>query len=118
MLNLIKFTEYDGKDELSYINKNGEIETHELNKEEKLALLNIELAKNELSYMCRYETPNGGVQFELERDKRNKMHDDRAYTMALGGYALSTLRRHDLITIQKPVEEELCFFGRAAKSYK
>jgi hypothetical protein len=118
MLNLIKFTEYDGKDELSYINENGEIETHELNKEEKLALLNIELAKNELSYMCRYETPNGGVQFELERDKRNKMHDDRAYTMALGGYALSTLRRHDLITIQKPVEEELCFFGRAAKSYK
>ena len=118
MLNLIKFTDYDGKDQLSFIGKNGEIETHELNKEEKLALVNIELAKTELSYMCRYDTPNGGVQYELEREKRNKMHDDRAYTMALGAYALSTLRRHELTYQSKPVDEELCFFGRAAKSYK
>jgi hypothetical protein len=80
--------------------------------------MNIELAKTELSYMCRYETGSGNVQYELERSRANKMHDDRAYTMALGAYALSTLRRKNLMTIQKPVEEELCFFGRAAKSYK
>lgn len=118
MLNLIKFTEYDGKDELSFINADGEIETHELNKDEKLALTNIELAKNELSYMCRYETPNGGVQFELEREKRNKMHDDRAYTMALGGYALSTLRRHDLITPVINNDTVNFFLSRPAKTYK
>lgn len=118
MLNLIKFTDYDGKDQLSFINKDGEIETHELSKDEKMALVNIELAKSELSYMCRYDTPNGGVQYELEREKRNKMHDDRAYTMALGAYALSTLRRHELTYQTKPVTEDLCFFGRAAKSYK
>ena len=118
MLNLIKFTEYDGKDELSFINADGEIETHELNKDEKLALTNIELAKNELSYMCRYETPNGGVQFELEREKRNKMHDDRAYTMALGGYALSTLRRHDLITPVINNDVANFFLSRPAKTYR
>lgn len=116
-LNLIKFTEYDGKDQITILNKNGEIVDYALNNDEKLALTNIELAKIELSYMCRYDTPNGGVQYELERGKQNKMHDDRAYTMALGAYALSTLRRHDIVTIQKPIEQELVFFGRAAKSY-
>lgn len=117
-LNLIKFTEYDGKDTITIINKDGELADYELNNEQKLALSNIELAKIELSYMCRYDTPNGGVQYELERGKQNKMHDDRAYTMALGAYALSTLRRHDIVTIQRPVEQELCFLGRSAKTYK
>ena len=116
-LNLIKFTEYDGKDDITYIDKDGEFATHTLNKNEKLALTNIELAKNELSYMCRYDTPNGGVQYELERSKQNKMHDDRAYTMALGAYALSTLRRHDLTT---PVQQDLTdfFLARPAKKYE
>ena len=116
-LNLIKFTEYDGKDDITYIDKNGEFATHTLSKNEKLALTNIELAKNELSYMCRYDTPNGGVQYELERSKQNKMHDDRAYTMALGAYALSTLRRHDLTT---PIQQDLTdfFLARPAKRYE
>lgn len=115
-LNLIKFTEYDGKDEITIINNNKEIVQYPLNAEEKLALANIELAKIELSYMCRYDTPNGGVQYELERGKQNKMHDDRAYTMALGAYALSTLRRHDLTT---PVVDNSAdfFLARPAKKY-
>ena len=29
--------------------------------------------------MCRYDNPNGSVQYELAREKRNTMHDDRAY---------------------------------------
>lgn len=115
-LNLIKFTEYDGKDEITYIDNDGNFMSHALTKNEKLALANIELAKTELSYMCRYDTPNGGVQYELERSKQNKMHDDRAYTMALGAYALSTKRRHDLTT---PVVEDTFdfFLARPAKKY-
>jgi len=49
--------------------------------------------------MCRYDTPNGGVQYELAKDKKN-MHDDMAYTMAMGAYALAVMRREDLL--QKP----------------
>lgn len=115
-LNLIKFTEYDGKDEITIINDKKEIVQYPLNSEEKLALANIELAKIELSYMCRYDTANGGVQYELERGKQNKMHDDRAYTMALGAYALSTMRRHDLTT---PVIDNSAefFMARPAKKY-
>lgn len=116
-LNLIKFTEYDGKDELTIVDEKGEFQTHVLSRDEKMALYNIELAKNELSYMCRYDTPNGGVQYELDRSKANKMHDDRAYTMALGAYALSTLRRHDLTTPAVKTNEGI-FMARAAKRYE
>lgn len=116
-LNLIKFTEYDGKDDITIINKKGEIEQRILNNEEKLALANIELAKVELSYMCRYDTANGGVQYELERGKQNKMHDDRAYTMALGAYALSVMRRKDLVTVPKETYNTI-FLSRPARSYK
>ena len=54
----------------------------------------------QLSYMCRYDTPNGGVQYELAKDKKG-MHDDHAYTMAEGGYALAMLRREDLMSKPK-----------------
>ena len=117
-LNLIKFTSYDGKDSITFFDENEEIITQDLTNSEKLALTNIELAKTELSYMCRYETANGNVQYELERDKANKMHDDRAYTMALGAYALSTLRRHELTTPIIDVGTTNFFMARPAKTYK
>ena len=99
-LNLIKFTDYDNKDHIMLDKKNGEFEIYELSFDEKLALTNINLLKVETSYMCRYDTPNGGVQYELAKDKKNTMHDDKAYTLAMGAYALAKLRREDLL--QKP----------------
>lgn len=99
-LNLIKFTDYDNKDHIMLNKKNGEFEKYELSFDEKLALTNINLLKMETSYMCRYDTPNGGVQYELAKDKKNTMHDDKAYTLAMGAYALAKLRREDLL--QKP----------------
>lgn len=99
-LNLIKFTDYDNKDHIMLDKKNGEFEKYELSFDEKLALTNINLLKVETSYMCRYDTPNGGVQYELAKDKKNTIHDDKAYTLAMGAYALAKLRREDLL--QKP----------------
>lgn len=77
-LNLIKFTDYDNKDYLLLPKTNGEYDKYELSFEEKLSLANINMMKTEVSYMCRYDTGNGGVQYELARDKKNTMHDDRA----------------------------------------
>lgn len=77
-LDLIEFTEYDNKDYILVENKKKEFEPLSLTNDEKLALANINLAKIQLSYMCRYDTPNGGVQYELARDKKNKIHDDMA----------------------------------------
>ena len=77
-LNLIEFTSYDNKDYILIENKNGEFETYNLTEEEKISLQQINLMKTEVSYMCRYDNANGGVQYELSKDKKNTMHDDRA----------------------------------------
>lgn len=95
-LNLIEFSDYDNKDYILVENKDGGFDELELTSEEKLALTNMNVAKLQLSYMCRYDTSNGGVTYELAKDKKN-MHDDHAYTMAEGGYALAILRREDLL---------------------
>lgn len=100
-LNLIEFADYDNKGYILVENKDGSFSNVELTFEEQLALANMELAKNQLSYMCRYDTPNGGVSYELAKDKKN-MHDDMAYTIAEGAYALARLRRTDLLTDKKP----------------
>lgn len=95
-LNLIEFTNYDKKDYILLPNKDGSFEKVDLTPEEQIALANMELAKLQLSYMCRYDTPNGGVSYELSKDKKN-FHDDAAYTLAEAAYALAILRRGDLL---------------------
>ena len=77
-LNLMSFTDYDNKDYIMIDDGSGEFKTYNLSIEEKLALTNINLLKLEVSYMCRYDTPNGGVQYELAKENKNKMHDDKA----------------------------------------
>ena len=108
-LNLIEFTNYDNKDYLTVENEKGEFITYNLTEEEKLALLHVEIMKNETSYMCRYDTPNGGVQYELAKDKRNRMHDDHAYVLAMGAYSLALKRRTDLISKPKYQNTEVQF---------
>ena len=100
-LNLIEFSDYDGKGYILQEEKDGSFKNVELTLEERLALANMELAKKQLSYMCRYDTPNGGVTYELAKDKKNE-HDDMAYTIAEGAFALAMLRRTDLLADHKP----------------
>lgn len=97
-LNLIEFANYENKDYIMVENKDGGFDTVKLTQDEQAALAQMHIAKLQLSYMCRYDTPNGGVTYELAKDKKG--HDDHAYTMAEGGYALAVLRRSDLL--QKP----------------
>ncbi len=95
-LNLIEFANYDNKDYILLENEDGSFDTVKLTQEEQIALAQMHIAKLQLSYMCRYDTPNGGVSYELAKDKKG--HDDHAYTMAEGGYALALMRRTNLIT--------------------
>lgn len=94
--NLMEFPIYDNTDYL-LLNQNDKTIEYKLSDEEKEALIQCNLAKTEMAYMCRHDTPNGGVQYELSIDKKGKLHDDRAYCMAEGAYALSKLRRKKLI---------------------
>jgi hypothetical protein len=115
-LNLISFTEYDNTEYLLLENKKGEFEEYQLSFDEKMALAQINLAKNEMIYMCRYEMPNGGVQYELAKDKKNTMNDDRSYTVAIGAYALSTKRRKDLVIRDKPKTTPASILQHAKKA--
>lgn len=103
-LNLIKFLSYDKKNYIMLPMENGDFIRYDLSTEEELALANDNLMKTEISYMCRYETNSGNVTYELERGQTIVKHDDRAYTCALGAYALAVKRREDLL--KKPTVQQ------------
>lgn len=100
---LITFFEYDNKESIMIANKDGDYYDYKLSNEEKLILLQNNLLKNELSYMCRVETSNGNVQYDLASDKRNKMHDDRADTCAMASLWLADKIRDNIIYV--PLQE-------------
>lgn len=102
---LMEFPEYDNnKDSILVSDESGHLEEIVLSEEEQIALTQCNLLKNEMIYMCRYETPNGGVQYDLAKDKKNRLHDDRVYTSALAAYALSQMRRTDLTTVRDDLD--------------
>ena len=119
-LNLITFPEYDGKDFLLLADKDGAAREYKLSAEEQESLIQCNLAKTELLYMTRYDTPNGGVQYELSKDKKHTMHDDRAYACALGAYALAIKRRCDLLRVERPSInlDKITALARAPKLYE
>lgn len=96
-LGLIEFTEnYDMKGFLSIpIDKDGELgyEKKELTFEEELALKNIDIAKEELVQIYRFDSTGSGYRYDLPQDKKNTMHDDRAYVFCMLAWYLKELRR-------------------------
>ena len=110
--NVFKFTSYDGKDYLlvgDENDKNGEFTQVFLTNEEKVALQTIELGKTQLSYIVRYDSANGGVTYELAKDKQNKMHDDASYTLCMLGYSLSMMRRGQIVNKKREDESHKNF---------
>lgn len=79
--------------------------TVKLDWQEELALVNMDIMKEELVNMARKKRDSGKDSFDLIPEKANKMHDDRAYTCALACWALMNERRKN-ITQGKPVNNE------------
>lgn len=113
-LDLISFTEeYDMKGYLTLFenseieyeddNKNKKKEIHakqklyKLSFDEEMALKNIDLAKEEAVNIYRYDNPSGGYRYSLSPDKETKMHDDRAYCLAMLAWHLQQLRRDSIL---------------------
>ena len=71
--------------------------TIKLDWRDEIALTNIDILKEELVNMVRKKRDSGRDSFELTPEKSNRMHDDRAYTCALLGYALLQERRKDIL---------------------
>lgn len=84
------------KEELDKI-QSVKTKTIKLDWRDEIALTNIDALKEELVNMVRKKRDTGKDSFELTPEKANKMHDDRAYTCALLGWALLQERRNDVL---------------------
>lgn len=101
-LNLISFTEtYDHRRELIIPLENGEAKRYKLTDEEILSLVNIDIAKEELVSIYAFKSSNGNVRYDLSPDKKNKIGDDRAYTIAMLAWYLQKLRREEIVNKQQ-----------------
>lgn len=54
--------------------------------------------------MVRIKRESGKDSFELCPEKKNKLHDDRAYTACMCSYALQCERRKNITQRKKPKE--------------
>lgn len=78
-----------------------------LTPEEEVALTQIDSMKEELVNMVKIETPGERDRFELTKEKQGKLHDDRAYCMALLAYGLQELRRADILAKAKTKDKHI-----------
>lgn len=103
-LDLISFTEnYDYKGEIVTTYDNGETNRYKLTQAEELSLINLDLAKEELVSIYSFKSPNGSIRYDLPPDKANKMHDDRAYSIAMLAWYLQQMRRRNITSRKQQI---------------
>ena len=111
-LGVIKFPyEYGGQGNLKFSKgidpKTDEeiFDIYELSDDEELALVNIDLMKIEITSIHKSSnSENTSVNYALSKEKENKMHDDRFYTIILLAHRLYEIRRGQII-IQPKTED-------------
>lgn len=122
-LGVIKFPyEYTGQDIIKYvanIDENGnEIwDSRDLSDTEKMALVQIDLMKVELTAI--HKTQNAektSVSYALSKEKENRLHDDRFYTLIMLAHRLYEIRR-GTITNKPKSNDNFLFLSRPAKRY-
>ena len=89
----------EGRDYLTFINDDGSEVIRSLNADEQMASAQIELMKTEIVTMCKYVS-QGNIRYDFPPEKRNKMHDDRAFAFGLLCWYLAKLRRGDMVRKQ------------------
>lgn len=104
----------EGKDYILTINDDGSEDRYDLNFDEQLALVQIELMKDEIVTMCKY-TSNGNITYNYPPELRNKKHDDRAFVYGLLCWYLAKLRRGQIINKHKPESSHMDMLFRRPK---
>ena len=84
-------------------------ERYDLDRDEEIALKQIDALKTELVNIYRFKQSNGGDRFDLAPSVANKLNDDRSYVFVMACHFLQYLRREHLIT-RKPIEDLDQFF--------
>ena len=123
-LGVIRFPyEYSGQDFIKVIDgiddDGNEIwRNHELSDDEKMALVQIDLMKNEVTSIHKTENAERtSVNYALSKEKENRMHDDRFYVLIMLAHRLYELRRGTIVN-QTPVTNNNIFMSRPAKRYE
>lgn len=110
---------YPSEEESEKMKKTGitlETEKYYLSLDEEVALKQIDFCKTELVNMYRFKQSSGKDRFDLAPEKANKLHDDRAYVMALLCWKLACLNREPIINRRRPpVDKKRMFKIRAPK---
>lgn len=116
-LGVIKFPyEYSGQEIIKYvsgIDENGDeiFKSHELSNEEILSLTNIDLMKNEITSIHKSQNAEKTtINYSLSKEKENKTHDDRFYTIILLAHRLYEIRRGTIVN--KPAQDTTVPFFR------
>lgn len=106
-LGVIKFP-YEFKQEFIAMAKKTDndtevIENYQLSDEETVALANLDLMKNEITSIYKYENAEKTTKsYALAKDKESKMNDDRFYTAIMLAHHLYDLRRGQTVTTERP----------------
>ena len=95
--------EYGGQDFLQVATvdektKEEIVKPYELNDDEKIALAQIDLMKDEITSIHKYQNAEKTtVTYAMAKDLENKKHDDRFYTILLLSHRLYELRRKNIV---------------------
>ena len=84
-------------------------ERYDLDRDEEIALKQIDALKTELVNIYRFKQSNGSDRFDLAPSVANKLNDDRSYVFVMACHFLQYLRREPLIT-RKPIGDFNEFF--------
>ena len=90
----------EGRDYIITIDDDGEEIKYDLSMEEQLALVQIELMKDEIITMCKYSS-GGNITYNFPPNKRTK-HDDRVVMYGLLCFYLAQLRKNQIFEKPKP----------------
>ena len=108
-LGVIKFPyEYSGQDSIRIVSGvddsgNEIFNPYELSTDEKLALVNIDLMKQEVTSIHKFQNSDKtSVSYALAKDKESIMHDDRFYVLILLAHRLYEIRRGEIVHKLKP----------------
>lgn len=106
-LGLIEFPqEYGNSGYVDIEDSNGEVIRQYLSKEEELALINIDLCKEETKLIHRYTSASGNSIYKTREDMARTVHDDRFYTLCLIANELYEIREQDNLGKHKHKKEK------------
>lgn len=123
-IGVIRFPyEYDGRDFIKIKKSENkdeeEFEEYELSDDEKLALVNIDLMKQEITAIEKTTNKeNTSVTYALSSEAvRKNYHDDRAYVLILLAHRLYELRRKNTVRQRREDTNDFIFEFRTPKKY-